>query len=502
MNRSIPSCLRRRFCQMAAVLALAIGCLAVWAVVSGWLVGVLSAWERRHTSTRSQSFSVHSDGRVLIATSRGLTKATVTYRSLDGGEIDAAVDRIDFLSSAWLGVSSIHSRRSPDLDWSNRILGAMDERSGNLWYLVHNGRAEQGRAYVVGYDPGSDGRVGFLGTRGFRQFAIPAEEQFSIDGRAFAYASGAVVGFYKSNGELPRYYPLGATSGLVHIVSLGALWELDLRGRTVRHMFPELQVSSVDMLSQSATQFDIESPSVKEQATSRSMANTFAIRAEDHAILYDPRTKRDFRLRIPEALRDESFEFYSLDGHKGLAIQGTLELNGNGARELTWFDAEGHVEREQHVQLESWEGKFSFSRLHQAAARTFPFPLGQLAYVTSVLPDQVQIRQPELTYGQSLARAIAMAWPQMLAIAVVSGLAAGIVVLRQRRFHRPDTAHWATLVFLLGPLGLLAYWLYFPRPPEESCEHCGQVVPRNRDACVACQREFPPASLHGIEIFA
>jgi hypothetical protein len=61
---------------------------------------------------------------------------------------------------------------------------------------------------------------------------------------------------------------------------------------------------------------------------------------------------------------------------------------------------------------------------------------------------------------------------------------------------------WTTIVLLFGWPAFLAYWIEHCRPKMESCGQCGNVVPRDRDACAACKALFPAPATVGTEIYA
>jgi predicted amidophosphoribosyltransferase len=61
---------------------------------------------------------------------------------------------------------------------------------------------------------------------------------------------------------------------------------------------------------------------------------------------------------------------------------------------------------------------------------------------------------------------------------------------------------WVTFVLLLGLPGFLAYLIEHRRAKLETCSECGKVVPRDREACAACDAEFAAPARVGTEIFA
>jgi hypothetical protein len=106
------------------------------------------------------------------------------------------------------------------------------------------------------------------------------------------------------------------------------------------------------------------------------------------------------------------------------------------------------------------------------------------------------------TYPAALARAFEIGWPGLPTAIVLSVMLGWWTYRLQRKYHRPATGVWTTFVLLFGWPAFLAYWIEHRRPKMESCGECGNVVPRDRDACAACNSLFPAPPLIGTEIFA
>jgi hypothetical protein len=85
---------------------------------------------------------------------------------------------------------------------------------------------------------------------------------------------------------------------------------------------------------------------------------------------------------------------------------------------------------------------------------------------------------------------------------MLSAVFAAIAYRRQRALADAGAWIWAVLVFVLGPPGFVGYLAHRRWPAKTPCEHCGAVVPRDRDACRRCGVEFPPPALRGMEVFA
>jgi hypothetical protein len=106
------------------------------------------------------------------------------------------------------------------------------------------------------------------------------------------------------------------------------------------------------------------------------------------------------------------------------------------------------------------------------------------------------------TYADGLAKVFGLAWPPLVLVIVVGAALAWLTYRLQQKYRRPGTGAWVTFVLLLGLPGFLAYWLEQRRPKLEACGSCHAIVPRDRDACAACDSQFPAPPLVGTEIFA
>jgi hypothetical protein len=105
-------------------------------------------------------------------------------------------------------------------------------------------------------------------------------------------------------------------------------------------------------------------------------------------------------------------------------------------------------------------------------------------------------------YSAALKSWWAAGWPALLAVCIVSVVLAFVCYRRTKRISEYGLLAWALFVFLLGAPGLVGYLLHRRWPVTEKCQHCGEITPRDRDACLDCGTEFPLPPLKGIEIFA
>lgn len=73
---------------------------------------------------------------------------------------------------------------------------------------------------------------------------------------------------------------------------------------------------------------------------------------------------------------------------------------------------------------------------------------------------------------------------------------------RLNRFGMPYPRTWTVFVFHLGLPGLCGLLFHRRWPVREPCPSCGQLSPRDRDACFDCREPFPVPSPKGVEVFA
>ncbi len=93
----------------------------------------------------------------------------------------------------------------------------------------------------------------------------------------------------------------------------------------------------------------------------------------------------------------------------------------------------------------------------------------------------------------------------ILPFLVIAAISLGLAIwcyVRHRQYSKHGALTWAIFVFLFGAPGFIGYLLHRRWPATEKCANCGTTSPRDRDACLNCNTEFPLPALTGIEIFA
>src|SRR6185369_17854104 len=105
-------------------------------------------------------------------------------------------------------------------------------------------------------------------------------------------------------------------------------------------------------------------------------------------------------------------------------------------------------------------------------------------------------------FASSVSFIAGVAWPPLIVVLLVAAVLAWLTLRLQRKYCRSGSIAWAAFVFLFGVPGFLAYLVEHRRAKLEACRQCGEIVPRDREACAACDTEFSPAARVGTEIFA
>ncbi len=131
-----------------------------------------------------------------------------------------------------------------------------------------------------------------------------------------------------------------------------------------------------------------------------------------------------------------------------------------------------------------------------------PVPFGWSVAGGIISPIMKMVRNEVPGYGAGLIQSMATGWPGLVPVILLALASASITMRLHRKYHRPRATLWWWFVFLLGPAGLLAYWLGHHRAVLETCASCGATVPRDRDGCAACEERFPAPTLLGTEVFA
>ena len=368
------------------------------------------------------------------------------------------------------------------------------QKPPTFWYFVHDG-ARDGHGYFVGYDSQSKRRVGFVGRDGFRTDRPPVEQSFPVDsaklgsGRAFSQYI-TTYGYDRYSGRDSDEFPVWKAD----MISGAEVLEVDLRSGSVRTLMESADLISVGFLGFSLTQpsLRLTSQTIGEMESLLKLREKLAIRTSDRVVVFDAARKQSAVFLLPEEFRDRGINFYELE--EGALLTSTREIPHRGPHvELAWIDPSGKVLRRAEVSLHENYRADDASEVWTAVLAV-PVPV-LVAWETTGFwfpPD----------YPTALAYYFALYWPALLVVTLFSAALAWYCYRRHRRYYQPAGGVWFAFVLLLGLPGLVGYLFHRRWPVLEKCPACGQVVPRDREACAKCGAAFPPPEPKGWEVFA
>lgn len=394
-----------------------------------------------------------------------------TYRTLSGQIIEWPIT----LQSG--GSQQLPPAKRDD-DWRPRgleIRGFLAAEPPAYWYLLLDGQA--GRAHFAGFDPQSKRAIGYLGLRGYRVQVPPAADRFDLPGGLYG-ALAPNPGFANEPDFIGSYAGRGDTEDIQFLVSGKTIQAVDVNAQTVRPVQLPDKVISVGVMTH---------PVLSEDKQRVTYPRKSVARLPDKLVVLEPGGKPSRTFSLPLPVRERAIEFLGTLGEETVLV--ARQENPQSEEELPtliyWFNDQGDVVRQAQAEL----AEQSAARVLWIGAATLPVPLLYANFVGRK--------------GSQRGLAFLEDWPPMLAVCLASAAGAGVCFRRQRSIGSLSSAWaWAALVFALGPAGLLGYWTQNHRPVCERCEHCGAVVPRNRETCRACAAAFPPPALKGSEVFA
>jgi len=550
---------KRVWRRVAAALVVAVAAGIVWGVVLFWAGYIVAQFGRKDQI--QESIEILRDGTPVIE-SRSVTNwIDVSYRTFDGRPVEVDPERT--LPGANLSPPiEPPGLYEPEIPWQSRIAGMSDfQRRPTAWYVVRDGET-MGKAYLVGYDFMSKLLVGYIGRGGFSRALPPRDQWFDLGRHKLAWG-GAIASLGQINFGSMGYsyyggYSVASDSRRIppwnaYMIDDGQLAEINLRDRTIRsiHESPDLIAVAILYEVVGKPKEDAKEPAKDAAASAGSSAssaeavvaplpsgggvgefrailpaptaNVFsvgplppapaetgekqelqarvALRTADKVVIIDPigGSKREFKL--PEKLRNVMLSTYPLAGGQLLLVWYPENNRQRQPVELTWIEADGSVAREQEVAL---------ARTHTndervaawMAVPVAPTPVGWSAVLGIVGPVTMVQDHKAPTYVDALTQVLSFAGMPFVAVVLISALLAWLTLRLQRKYRRPASGIWAGFVFLLGLPGFLAYLIEHRRAKLEACPQCGEIVPRDRDSCAACNAEFPAPAPVGTEIFA
>jgi hypothetical protein len=512
--------------RIAVGCVVATGIAIVWGVAVSWL-GMIGETLKPAEESSMDAVMVAADGTPVIRTDKYTNGVTllVERRTLDG-KLWPMTDQ-DFLESAYFpepykdpGVVEL------PIPWdtgNGRITGGTDGKDPpGAWYFVR-GNDETGDVYVTGFDGISKLPLGFIGRNGYRASKPAAAEQFNVPksriSEGFTYLTQSSHRLeIRSLVRPEQVFGDNKHEMSVYLLCVDQLWDIDLRQRTAR---PEIQFDGAMSMGQirvNRAVFDQLPNSLPDQSTAKEKkewqqrnenerfqyAGLTGVRQRDRLILFDLYHGKKETFLLPQQLHDRRFSAFLVGPDQMLidAHEQRDEYWSNGPIvRLFWINRKGEIQREKEVKLAGWRPP-ALRSIAWGASSLVPVPIVWI--VGMVLGAPLYLLQIDYIadFASSLSFVADIAWPPLTAILVVAAALTWLTLRLQRKYRRDGSTAWAAFVFVFGIPGFLAYLVEHRRAKLEACRQCGEVVPRDRDSCAACDTEFAPASRVGTEIFA
>jgi hypothetical protein len=462
---------------------LAAGFVVVWGVASLWAVPVVDS--ALGLEQERETLVFRADGTAVVASSR-----TRQSRDLEGRPVEGFEDgRGDWLAACKLPAAPRRPRGV--VGWDRRIRSFSDGRKPAVyWYYVSDGRPD-GTTHFVGYDSRTRRRVGYLGTAGFREEALPGRERIPF--RAVLSTQREPAGHPDEwqGGQAP---PGCVSPWNVYILAPGGkIYHADLHARTVRLIMDDPTLRSAALVAGPG-----DRPGGR---YSRHLAYRLAARTDDAVLVLDVRGAVIKRYPIPGPLRAGDLRF--AEATTGEAVMYWESPNSILVNHLEylicWVSPDGRY-REAETVL-TCEAAFQPVAL---LGGLLPAPLALGGVVICACPPDLLEDGLAASYPEAVGLAVRKCWPALLTAQLVAAVFAALCYLRQRRYNasRAERVAWPLFVLALGLPGWLGYRFGRSWPALERCPGCGARAPQDREACGRCEAEFPRPALVGTEVFA
>jgi len=302
----------------------------------------------------------------------------------------------------------------------------------------------------------------------------------------------------------------------VSLLGTNCLWDVDLRQRSVRKRLELDGAMSINGTRISREAYEqLPAPLPDERTEKEKELDKEAVKAgridgygflsvireRDRLLLVNLHDGKKETFLLPEVVLDKGITAFLLGPDEMLINSWGGYWSGGPKNELYWTNKQGKILREKEVKLAGWTPPSPRSRARNFGVAT-PVPIVWL--VGFVVGAPLYLLQ--VNYATDFAGAFSVvaetAWLPLVAVVAAAAALAWLTVHLQKKYRRPNSPIWAAFVFLFGLPGFLAYLLEHRRGKREACTQCGEIVPRDREACAVCDVEFAPAPRIGTEIFA
>lgn len=525
--------------KWVSALVLTLGVGVVWATAAGIIGSIISGLIPSNRVTY-ESVVVVADGTPLIQARSSNNYFNTELRTLDG-------QTVELEEESWLGgVSFAEPYRAPGvvqlpITWSERIAGCSDYGKPPVNWLLMRDDRRPGSAYFTGYDTESKLGVGYLGSRGFRPAVPPADKQFDLGNHSLDWSSSAVTSVGDLEfGHPPNNYGIAKpeenrtlASWIVFLVDGNEIREVDLRNRKVRTIGKLDQLLSLGIASQplppnadedvgptdepeetglqskqsqpafhlAAMQNDVIfsiAPNAPINPTHKSVHRLLA-RCAERIVALNPFNGSQQEFALPESLRNAQFSAYLVAADELLLQVYSGFWEHGSITDLYWLNTAGEVTREEKLRLAGYPRQDERKQL-PAIAAVAPSLICWVVGAVGVAPLIMLQTHHTDSYLAGLSEAIAVCWPALVEMILLSAVLTWLVYRWQQKYCRSHTGLWCATVFATTVPGILAYWLMHRGTVLEACGECRQPAPRDRDACAHCGKPFAGPSLLGTEI--
>jgi hypothetical protein len=374
--------------------------------------------------------------------------------------------------------------------------------------------------------------IGYIGRGGFRATVPEREEQFALPG----VYSRQVTPFLASTQYFQMWGLVNANrmsiqqrepaEWMIFVAEGGKVWEVDLRKRSTR-VFAEIpgivSIALIDTLEKTAatestkdaskTAANLQPPgqdaasqstakvgSEKDRKKAPDMANILAVRTNEKLVLITPAGQRR-EFSWPSEVPNVGAAVYWIAAHEVLYQFQDGHWSGGRVERLVWENESRKVMKNIQLKLAGYPEE-SPRAMAWAFGAVVPVPIVYSVGALIGAPLSMLQNYAAPTFAAGVAKSLSVAWAPLACVLTLAAVLTWLTIRLQRKYRRPSTGLWAVFVFLLGVPGFLAYLVESQRTKLEACKECGEVVPRDRETCAICEKEFRAPVPVGTEIFA
>jgi len=417
-------------------------------------------------------------------------------------------------------------------EWAGRVGGYTDGSNPPAgWYVVRNDEPES-RCYFAGFDSMTQLPIGYIGRGGFQATVPERDDQFALPGvysrqlTPFLASTQYFQMWGVVNPNRMSIQQRDPAEWLIFIAEGNKVWEVDLRKRSAR-VFAEIpgivSITLIDALEttvasenkqgaskeaansearakESPPQSTAHADSERNRKKAPDTANILAVRTGEKLVLLTPSGQRR-EFNWPREVPNVGAGVYWIAPHEVLYQFQDGHWSGGRIERLVWTDESGKATKDVPLKLAGYP---------EESPRAMSWALGGIVPAPIVYAVAALIGAPLImvqnyaapTFAVGLAKSFGIAWAPLACVLALAAVLTWLTIRLQRKYRRPSTSTWAVFVFLLGLPGFLAYLVECRRAKLEACSECGEIVPRDREACAACDKEFAAPARIGTEIFA